>query len=97
MKNVQFRTVSLFSIAGVAAVSGLIGAVTLMSAPASAQGTPEQQQACQSDAFRLCNEFIPDVQKVTACMARKRASLSPACKTQFSHPSHTVRQKKRHR
>jgi hypothetical protein len=98
MKSSQARLVSLFSAVGVTAVFSLAGAVGLMPAPAFAQGTPEQQQACQSDAFRLCNEFIPDVQKVTACMARKRASLSPACRGQFAHPSsHKVREKKRHR
>jgi hypothetical protein len=96
MKSSQFRMVPLFSAVGVAAVLSLVGAVSFTPSPAAAQGTPEQQQACQSDAFRLCNEFIPDVQKTTACMARKRASLSPACKVQFSHPSHSVRQKRRH-
>jgi hypothetical protein len=96
MKSSQFRMVPLFSAVGVAAVLSLVGAMSFTPSPAVAQGTPEQQQACQSDAFRLCNEFIPDVQKTTACMARKRASLSPACRGQFSHPSHGVRQKKRH-
>jgi hypothetical protein len=93
MKNLQFRVVSL---AGVAAILGLIGAAGLTSTPVAAQGTPEQQQACQSDAFRLCNEFIPDVARTSACMARKRASLSPACRSEFSHPSHAVRSHRRH-
>ena len=94
MKNLQFRVVTL---AGTAAILGLIGAASLMSAPAAAQGTPEQQQACPSDAFRLCNEFIPDVARTSACMARKRASLSPACRAEFSHPSHAVvRSHRRH-
>jgi hypothetical protein len=97
MKSSQARLVSLLSAVGVAAVFSLVGAVGLMPAPAFAQGTPEQQQACQSDAFRLCNEFIPDVPKVTACMARKRASLSPACRGQFAHPSSRgIKLKKRH-
>jgi hypothetical protein len=98
MKSSQVRLVSLFSAVGVAAAFSLVGAVSFMPAPAFAQGTPEQQQACQADAFRLCNDFIPDVQKVTACMARKRASLSPACKSQFTHPSsHSVRPRKHRR
>src|SRR5262245_16155633 len=45
--------------------------------------TAEQQQACTDDAFRLCGSFIPDVDRVTACMAKRKAQLSPACKAQF--------------
>ena len=51
-----------------------------------AQGTPEQQQACQPDAMRLCSEFVPDVPQITACMTKKKALLSPACKAVFGPP-----------
>lgn len=45
--------------------------------------TPEEQQACSPDAFRLCGDAIPDVDRVTACMIRKRAELSPQCRVYF--------------
>jgi hypothetical protein len=45
--------------------------------------TPEQQQACQPDAFRLCGPEIPDVDRVTACMVAKKAQLSPQCRVFF--------------
>jgi hypothetical protein len=45
--------------------------------------TPEQQQACSGDAFRLCNAEIPDVDRVTACMIQHRAELSPPCRVFF--------------
>jgi hypothetical protein len=45
--------------------------------------TPEQEQACTGDAFRLCSSDIPDVARVTACMARNKSQLSPACRAQF--------------
>ena len=45
--------------------------------------TPEQEQACTSDAFRLCSAEIPDVERVTACMDRKKSQLSPPCRAQF--------------
>jgi hypothetical protein len=52
--------------------------------PAAGQTyTPEQEQACTSDAFRLCSSEIPDVSRVTACMIAKKAQLSPACRAQF--------------
>jgi hypothetical protein len=47
--------------------------------------TPEEQQACQGDAFRLCGPEIPDVDRVTACMVAKRAELSPGCRVFFRH------------
>jgi hypothetical protein len=45
--------------------------------------TPEQEQACSGDAFRLCSAEIPDVERVTLCMARNKAQLSPACRAHF--------------
>jgi hypothetical protein len=49
----------------------------------SAAYTPEQQQACSPDAMRLCSAFIPDVDMITACMARNKAQLSPPCRVFF--------------
>lgn len=48
--------------------------------PAAAQGSAEQREACQPDAFRLCGEFIPNAQTTAACLFRKKRSLSPACR-----------------
>jgi hypothetical protein len=45
--------------------------------------TPEQQQACSADAFRLCGPEIPDVDRVTVCMVRHKAELSPGCRVFF--------------
>ncbi len=45
--------------------------------------TPEQQQACTDDALRLCSAEVPDVDRITACMARHKAELSPPCRAQF--------------
>jgi len=45
--------------------------------------TPEQQQACTDDAFRLCSADIPDVDRVTTCMVRNKAQLSPGCRVHF--------------
>jgi hypothetical protein len=45
--------------------------------------TPEEQQACQPDAFRLCGSEIPDVDRVTACMIARKSQLSPECRRFF--------------
>jgi hypothetical protein len=45
--------------------------------------TPEEQQACSPDAMRLCGDFVPNVDAITACMIKKKAQLSPQCKAFF--------------
>src|ERR1041384_4075354 len=63
----------------------LLAAVLSVSiSPATGQTyTPEQEQACSGDAFRLCSSEIPDVGRVTACMVAKKSQLSPPCRAQF--------------
>jgi hypothetical protein len=66
--NVQFRLMLAIALS------------LLMWPAASVAYTPEGQQACSDDAFRLCNAEIPDVDRVTACMVRKRSQLSAGCR-----------------
>src|SRR4051794_24353136 len=47
---------------------------------ALAQGTPEQQEACTPDVFRLCGNFIPNVEPIVACLRANEPNLSPACR-----------------
>jgi hypothetical protein len=53
--------------------------------------TAEQQQLCTDDAFRLCSSDIPDVDRVTACMTRHKADLSPACRSVFGRSDSDTR------
>ena len=53
-----------------------------VTAPAQAQqSTINPEQACRDDAFRLCNNDIPDRTKVGACLRRHARSLSKDCRT----------------
>jgi cell division septation protein DedD len=62
----------------------LATALSISMWPAASQAyTPEQEQACTGDAFRLCGPEIPDVDRVTACMVRNKSQLSPGCRAQF--------------
>jgi hypothetical protein len=45
--------------------------------------TQDEQAACTDDAFRLCGADIPDVDRVTVCMVRRKAELSPGCRVYF--------------
>ncbi|MDO9062147.1 MAG: hypothetical protein Q7U92_24415 [Bradyrhizobium sp.] len=51
-----------------------------LSATASLAYSSEAQQMCTGDAFRLCSDEIPNIPKITACMMKKRASLSAGCR-----------------
>jgi hypothetical protein len=64
--------------------SMLVLALAVSLWPAASRAyTPEQQQACSGDAMQLCGEFVPDVDRITACMIRKRSQLSPGCRVYF--------------
>jgi hypothetical protein len=57
-------------------------AVSMWSGAAFAY-TPEQQQACTPDAMRLCGAYVPDVDRITACMIQNKSQLSPDCRAYF--------------
>ena len=42
--------------------------------------SPEAQQMCTGDAFRLCSSEIPNIPRITACMMKQRANLSSGCR-----------------
>lgn len=71
----------------------LVGAAAA-AGPAGAQ-SPDVQTACTPDAMRLCGQFIPDRDKVTACMKVHRREWSEACRT-ASRGEHVARGHTRH-
>jgi hypothetical protein len=58
------------------AAAGILVALGALT-PASAQGGSE---ACRGDAYRLCNDAIPDRGKVASCLFRHKSQLSSACR-----------------
>ena len=53
---------------------------TALSASPGLAFSSEAQQMCSGDAMRLCSAEIPDIPRITACMHRKRAQISPGCR-----------------
>jgi hypothetical protein len=51
---------------------------------ASAATPEEQQAACQDDAFKFCNDAVPDEEKVKACLIENRRKLTTACRAILS-------------
>ncbi|MBR0824953.1 hypothetical protein JQ596_05355 [Bradyrhizobium manausense] len=59
---------------------GFAALVSIISSTSSFAYTAEAQQMCTGDAFRLCSSEIPNIPKITACMMKHRADLSPGCR-----------------
>ena len=64
------------AILSLALLLSLLGTVTF----AADRGTPEQRRACTPDVFRYCGEFVPDPDRITACLRQKVSDLSPECR-----------------
>jgi hypothetical protein len=40
-----------------------------------------QDDGCMMDAFTYCREFIPDRERVAACLKANQRRISPGCRT----------------
>jgi hypothetical protein len=58
-------------------------ALLALAIPAQAQPTPAQRQACEQDAFRLCEHAIPDEERVRQCLIKNMRRLNPVCRSAF--------------
>jgi len=76
----QWGSIMTISIRKAALVSVFAVSFSILSTSSYAF-SPEAQQMCTGDAFRLCSAEIPDIPRITACMIRNRASLSSGCRT----------------
>jgi hypothetical protein len=63
--------------------------------PAAAQAS-DAADRCTPDVMRLCNEFIPDADRITACLKSKRGQLSPSCRTALQ-PQGSRSSRRRHK
>jgi hypothetical protein len=63
-----------------ALLSAIAFAATALSVSPNPAFSSEAQQMCTGDAMRLCGHEVPNVQRITACMVKQRANLSPGCR-----------------
>lgn len=68
------------------AAAGLLLAAALaapagvtFAAPAP-RDSPEARQACMPEVFRVCNQYVPDVGQITACLQKNRSILKADCR-----------------
>jgi hypothetical protein len=58
----------------------LAAAFAMTSLTAALAETPEERQACTDDAFRVCQQAIPDRDRVFACLVQNASQLSALCR-----------------
>lgn len=76
-----------FKVQAFALTTGLVLCLAMLPAASRAFTQDDQRRLCTPDVFRLCASEIPDVERITACMQRQRASLSEGCRKVFGKPS----------
>jgi len=64
----------------VALLFAIAVAATALSARPGPAFSSEAQQMSTGDALRLCGHELPNDQRITACMVRLRAQVSPGCR-----------------
>lgn len=62
----------------------LVGVLCYRPDVTNAQASPDVEQACTSDAMRLCSDVMPDIAKITKCMSAKYSQVSQPCRLAMS-------------
>lgn len=73
-----------------------VGLLVATAVPAAAQGTEEERRACTPDVMRLCREYIPNVERITACLVERGAELNPDCRLVMFPPEPSTATAARH-
>jgi hypothetical protein len=68
------------TICRIGAIFALAVSVIALSTCSGFAFSAEARQMCTGDGFRLCSSEFPDVERITACMRKQRASLSVGCR-----------------
>ncbi len=55
----------------------------LVAAPAFAQGTAGQREACENDAYRLCQAQVPDAIAIEKCLRANAGAVSGPCRAEL--------------
>jgi hypothetical protein len=79
--------IDLFTVRGFKTASGAAFCLAMLPATTLAFTQDDQRRLCTGDVLRLCASEIPNVQRITACMHKQRASLSEGCRSVFGKPA----------
>jgi hypothetical protein len=69
-------------------------AIAANTTPGRAQAM-SAEEACTPDVMRLCQEAIPDRERIIACMRAKSRQLSLSCRSAMAQYSRAAKKKRR--
>jgi hypothetical protein len=75
------------AISAFGAVAILASALASGLPTSAAAETQADRDACIGDVMSLCSQFIPDRDKITACLRKDLSKLSPACHAVMTRPA----------
>jgi len=79
--SVRFRNSDLRLLQTATPYAAMIVFICLWTTALRAQDdSAEARRACTPDVFKLCSQFIPDADQITACLKQQRQNLSAGCK-----------------
>jgi hypothetical protein len=62
-----------------------VATIAIALCPAAASADDTGQNACIQDAFSICGQFIPNRERVAACLFSNRERVSPGCRSALTH------------
>jgi hypothetical protein len=79
--------IDLFTVRNFKTAPCLAFCLAMLPATSHAFTQDDQRRLCTGDVLRLCASEIPNVERITACMRKQRASLSVGCRSVFGKPA----------
>jgi hypothetical protein len=71
---------------GIFATALVLGAIVALPLGAARAESSQDREACTPDVYAHCGEFIPDRERIVACLKQKIRQLSPACRQVMRKP-----------
>ena len=74
------------SMRGMIATALMLGAIVALPLGAARAESQEDREACTPEVHRLCGQYVPDRERIIACLKHNMKVLVPACRKVMSRP-----------
>ena len=74
------------SVRGMIAAGLFVGALAAWPLSAARAESQADREACTPEVHRLCGQYIPDRERIIACLKHNMKNLGPACRKVMSRP-----------
>jgi hypothetical protein len=74
------------SVRKIFAATLVVGTLAAWPLGAARAESEQDREACTPEVHRLCGQYIPDRERIIACLKHNMRSLNPACRKVMSRP-----------